>query len=87
MALVLLFPLIGALMLYSCIVQTFALLRRGKATLALNAPEPRMGGRFSGVIRFERGRAGQEFDVRLLASRSPAQLRTTAPWFPPGGAT
>ena len=69
-ALVLLFPLIGALMLYSSIVQTFVLLRRGQATLALNVPEVRMGGRLGGVIRFERGRVGQEFDVRLVASRT-----------------
>lgn len=70
MAFVLLFPLVGALMFYSAVVQTFALLRRGKATLVLNTPEPRMGGRFSGVIRFERGHAGKEFEVRLLASRT-----------------
>ena len=64
--LVLIFPLAGALVLWSAIAQTIALFRRGKATLALNAPEPRMGARFSGTVNYARaGRPGEEFQVRL----------------------
>ncbi len=69
--LVLLFPLVGALLLWGCISQSIGQLHRGKATLALNDPAPRMGERFSGNVTYSRGRTpGQDFTVRLAAVSS-----------------
>lgn len=79
--LVLLFPLIGILVLWGAISTTIGLLRRGKATIALQPEKPQAGSSFNGSVSFPRGaRPGEAFKVRLLCNRTveTSNSRTTS---------
>lgn len=66
--LVLLFPGLGILMLWSAISQTIGLLRRGKSTLTLANLEPRMGQRLAGAVSYPRfAPGGKQVQIRISA--------------------
>jgi hypothetical protein len=65
--LILIFPLIGALLLWGVIAQSVQLLRRGKPTLSLQPESPATGEPFEGAAVFARGVGpGSEWVVRLV---------------------
>lgn len=69
--LVLLFPLIGILVLWGAISTTIGLLRRGKATIALQPELPQAGSAFNGAVSFPRGvKPGEAFKTRLVCNRT-----------------
>ena len=68
---VLLFPLIGILVLWSAIAATLAYLRRGKAALKLATAAPRLGAPVEGHFEFSYGvKPGNAFNVRLVCERT-----------------
>lgn len=81
--LVLLFPLVGALVVWGAIAQTVGRLRFGRGTLTL-ARTPRMGAALEGYAEFPRGlKVGQPFKVKLQSlrsSRSPGKSVSGEAW-------
>lgn len=81
--LVLLFPLVGSLVLWAAIAQTFGRIRFGRGTLTLGKG-PELGGVLEGFVEFPRGvKAGQAFDARLQAmrmTRSPGKSVSDEAW-------
>ncbi len=76
--LILIFPLIGALLLWGVIAQSFQLLRRGKPTLWLRPESPTTGEPFEGAAVFARGVGpGSEFVARLVLSKKTASGNST----------
>lgn len=75
---VLIFPLAGLLLFGWCVVQTIGLWRRGASSLALSGKQPRMGGRLSGTVRYERGEPGKDFEVRLIATQRKREGHSTS---------
>ncbi|APV48380.1 hypothetical protein BWI17_00965 [Betaproteobacteria bacterium GR16-43] len=65
---VFLFPFIGLFIFWGAIKYTFALARRGRATLRLDTLDPYMGGRLAGAVTFPTsGTPGEMFAIELSA--------------------
>lgn len=81
--LVLLFPLVGALLLWGALAQTLGRLKRGRGTLTL-LQAPRMGDTLQGGIEFPRGtQVGETFMLKVLCSRTvrtPGRSVTGESW-------
>ena len=68
---VLIFPVIGALILWGAISATFSALRRGRASFRLATLTPRVGSPVEGSFEFARGvRPGDAFTARLVCERT-----------------
>ena len=78
--LVLLFPLIGLLILWSAIASTFGWLRRGDASITVKTARPRVGAPLEGSVGFARGvRQDELFRVKLTCLRESLAVDSCDP--------